>query len=297
MSDQTPFRLVFSFASDRLPPFSQYALSYQVRFEAIEHPDLADAAAACSQVTRSVTRNPKRALAALVRQHLQKRERAEREIRQLMPELDANCPAMPFPEWPEKLAITGLMTPVDSDENPYPAEVLYDASVPGQRTRTFGGPEAGIAAQDSLLLDPQGYTVTHYSQRAPVCRPMLPGTIRRDWAVRAPCECAATINGVTSLSPHGTTRILVCPLASPRVAWAWYAISAKPTVFMVTSLLGDEGKRLFSVLDYHQWLPGFSFPRSVFKKPRQCDSAVGLRPPPSQLKRCSTCHLGPAPSP
>src|SRR5204862_7917399 len=133
--------------------------------------------------------------------------------------------------------------------------VLYDGAVPGQRTRIFFPPGSPISAQDSLLLDPHGYTVTHRRRNEPVCKPVVPGAIRPDWPARAPCACAGTINGTTALSPQGTTQILVCPLASPRVAWAWYAASGRPSVFMVTSLPGDQGRRLFSVLDYRDWMP------------------------------------------
>jgi hypothetical protein len=293
-SDQTPFRLVFPFASDQLPPFSLYALSYQVRFNTLDETDLAGIDATCRQAKPTLTENPRLTLHGMIGEISQSSQIAASEINRIMPELQADCPALPFSEWPERLAIAGLMTPFDSDENPYPAEVLYDWTVPAQRTRTFGGPEAGITAQDSLLLDPQGYTITHYRDRSLVCRPVLPGTLRPGWAVRAPCECAATINGTTSLSPYGTTRILVCPLASPRVAWAWYALSGRPTVFMVTSLRGDEGKRLFAMLDYHTWLPGHSFSRSAFGKPSQCAIASHSRPTRPTLRQCSTCHLGPA---
>jgi hypothetical protein len=293
-SDQTPFRLVFPFASDQLPPFSGYALSYQVRFNTLDETDLAGIDAACRQAKPTMTGNPARTLHGLIDKISQSRKLAQSEINHIMPELQADCPAVPFAEWPERLAITGVMTPIDSDENPYLAEVLYDWTVPAQRTRTFGGPEAGITAQDSLLLDPQGYTITHYRDRPLVCRPVLPGTLRPGWAARALCECAATINGTTPLSPYGTARILVCPLASPRVAWAWYALSGRPTVFMVTSLRGDEGKRLFATLDYHTWLPGHSFSRSALGKPSQCAIASHSRSTRSLLRRCSTCHLAPA---
>jgi hypothetical protein len=293
-SDHTPFRLVFPFASDRFPPFSRYALSYQVRFDTLDKTGLAEIDTICKQAKPAMAGNPLRTLQDAIANLSQSDLRAEGEISRLMPELQADCPALPLTEWPERLAITGLMTPFDSDENPYPAEVLYDWTVPAQRTRTFGGPESGITAQDSLLLGPQGYTITHYRDRPLVCSPVLPGTIRPGWAARAPCECAATINGTTSLSPYGTTRILACPLASPRVAWAWYALSGRPTTFMVTSLRGDEGKRLFAVLDYRAWLPGHSFSHSEFGKPSRCAIASHSRLTQSRLRRCSTCHLGPA---
>ena len=291
-SDRSPFRLVFPFSSDRLPPLSRYALSYQVRFETLEQPGLADVAAACEGASRETTARPPRRLRALIDAMAQSHNRADSEITRLMPELDASCPATAFPTWPEKLGITGVMTPFDSDEQPYPTEVLYDWTVQGHRARTFGGPEPGIIAQDALLLGPRGYTVTHHGDDRLTCKSILPGTIRPDWPEHAPCACAATINGTTALSPYGTTRILVCPLASPRVAWAWYALSGRPTAFMVTSLPGDQGKRLFAVLDYRSWIPGHSVSHHVFRKPQQCSSVADSRTGPSASTRCATCHLG-----
>jgi hypothetical protein len=296
-SDQSPFRLVFPFASDSLPPLSRHALSYQVDFQSLSQSGLADVAAACRDATPATARNGALSLRALLEAMPQSPHRSGAAIKALMPALDAACPDVPLPKWPERLALTGVMTPFDSDENPYPAEVLYDWTVPAQRSRIYGGPRPAIAAQDSLLLEPLGYTVTHYRSKGMTCRAVLPGTIRPDWATRAPCKCAATINGFSPLSPHGTTRVMACPLASPRVAWAWYALTGRPDAFMVTSLPGDEGKRLFAVLDYREWLPDHPFPRSVFDKPAQCTATS--RPRRSTLapaaSGCSTCHLGNSP--
>jgi hypothetical protein len=294
-SDQSPFRLVFPFASDRLAPLSRYAMSYQVGFEPLSETDLPGVAEACKRAKPAPMRHGRRALHRLIEAMPRASHRAEGEIRRLMPALEA-CPAAPLPEWPETLAITGLMTPIDSDEDPYPAEVLYDWTLRAQRSRIFFPPESAIAIQDSLLLDPQGYTVTHHRPGGLTCEPVLPGAIRPDWASRAPCSCEATINGTTPLTPHGTSRILACPLATPRVAWAWYALSDRSTVFMVTSMPGDEGKGLFAVLDYRDWLPGHPFPRSELDKPLQCKPAPRSQPAmPPASSRCSTCHLGPTP--
>jgi hypothetical protein len=296
-SDRSPFRLVFPFASDRLPPFSRYALSYQVSFEPLVQTDLSATASMCKGTKLTTPRNGRRALRELVNAMSRSPDRAKGEIERLMPALAPSCDTDPFPRWPEHLAITGVMTPFDSDEDPYPTEVLYDWTVPGQRTRTFGRPESKIAAQDSLLLGPHGYNVTYHRPERLTCEPVLPGTIRPDWASRAPCECAAQITGTMPLTPYGTTQILVCPLASPRVAWAWYARAGRPKVFMVTSRPGDEGKGLFAVLDYHDWRPGHRVPRSVFDRPAQCmprANSRGARAP--ALNKCSTCHLGKASS-
>ena len=294
-SDRSPFRLVFSSASDRLPPLSRYALSYQADFQPLSQTGLADVAAVCKGAKPASGASGARALRALLDAMPQSHHRSADEIERLMPALDAQCPDVPFPQWPEQLALTGIMTPVDSDENPYAAEVLYDWTVPGQRSRIFGHPGSAFAAQDALLLDPRGYTVTHHRGSGLTCKAVLPGTIRPDWTSRAPCACMATIRGTTPLSPHGTTRILRCPLSSPRVAWAWYALGGRPTVFMVTSLPGDEGKSLFAVLDYRDWLPNHLFPRSVLDRPLQCTSVTAPVNTPPASRRCSTCHLGPAP--
>jgi hypothetical protein len=285
-TDQTPFRLVFQSASDRLAVFSRYALSYQVAFEPLSQTDLADIAAVCKLAKPAPTKSSARALRELIDGMAQSPDRADDEIKRLMPALDASCPATPLPTWPDKLALTGLLTPFDSDESPAPTEVLYDWSVPGQRSRIFRPAESRQAAQDALLLGPRGYNVVYRSRDGPICRPNLPGTIRPDWPLRGPCDCEAVINGTTPLTPHGTTQIMSCPLASPRAAWAWYSLAGRPTVFMVTSLRGDEGRGLFAVLDYWDWVPGYSVPRSAFDKPAQCLPSAGA---PSH---CATCHLG-----
>jgi hypothetical protein len=163
-SDQSPFRLVFPFASDRLAPLSRYAMSYQVGFEPLPETDLRGVVELCKRAKPAPARDGVRALRRLIEAMPRASHRADADIRRLMPALDA-CPATPLPEWPEKLAITGLMTPIDSDENPYPAEVLYDWTLRAQRSRIFFPSESAIAIQDSLLLDPRGHTVTRHRAR------------------------------------------------------------------------------------------------------------------------------------
>lgn len=305
-SDQPPFRVAFQFAVDRPAVLGRFALSYRVGFAPQAATGLSTVAAACRRAKRlGNNRAGPRALDALIEAMAQSPDRADEASQQLMPALSASCPAVPFPTWPEKLAITGMMTPYDFHENPYPTEVLYDWSVPAQRSRILMQPQTGVAAQDSLLLGPAGYTVTYGRQGGSMCQQVLPGTIRPDWASRGDCQCAGTINGQSPLTPYGTTRILVCPLGTPRVAWSFYALSGRPTVFMVTSMRGDQGFGLFAVLDYREWLAHSEFPGSVFGKPAQCQApprgskrGSGVlsgpgRPPGSP--RCDSCHLGSAP--
>jgi hypothetical protein len=285
-SNQTPFRLAFQSASNRLAPFGRYALSYMLRFETRPDIDLGGTARACQNAGQGAQNSggslDQRLATALTG------ERADKVIAQLVPELAA-CPASPLPTWPDKLAITGLMTPWDVDENPYGTEVFYDWTSRAQRTRVFPYSRAPFRAQDALLLGRRGYNVT-YRRPGPTCEPVLPGTLRPDWPLRGSCSCEAVLTGTSALTPYGTTRIFTCPLASPRAAWAWYALDGRPTSFAVTSLPGDQGFGLFAVLDYRDWLPDHQAPAMAFKESAQC-RAHGVRAR-ADTKQCSTCHLG-----
>jgi hypothetical protein len=217
--------------------------------------------------------------------------RADQEIQQLAPEL-ASCATTQLPRWPDKLAITGLMTPWDADENPYSTEVSYDWTIPAQRSRIFPSSRSPFTAQDALMLGPRGYNVTFRQQGAPTCAPVLPGTLRPDWASRGPCTCEAVLTGKSALTPYGTSQIITCPLTPPRAAWAWYALDGRPTSFAVTSFPGDQGFGLFAVLDYRDWLPGHDIQHSVFDMPPQCRApSATVR---AELRKCSTCHVGAA---
>jgi hypothetical protein len=313
VSDRTPFRLIFQSAGNQLAPLSHYAMSYQTRFERLEQSDLAQLAQSCNGSLPATAGTGADALRALIdgMEHAGKRDGDE--LARVMPELAA-CPVAPFSRWPERMAAVGFLTPFDVDQNPAPTEVLYDWTISGQRSRIFFPPGGPVSARDALLLGSRGYNVTYSRTAGPLCTGTLPGTIRPDWQQRAPCSCEATIVGTTALSPHGTTRIMSCPLASPRRAWAWYTLDGRPETFMVTSLPGDEGFGLFAVLDYREWLPGHRSSPQVFERPAQCTapsmrtgtapegSRQSARPSPAPGMApgdrvdgagCSTCHAGP----
>jgi hypothetical protein len=288
-SDNLAFRLAFQKASNRLAPLSKYALSYRLHFELNAESSLGDISRTCHNASQSASGGPRnldRRIAALTSS---KRERASQAIEQLAPEI-AGCPSTPLPTWPDKLAITGLMTPWDSDENPYGTEVFYDWSKRAQRTRTFPYSHGPFRAQDALLLGRRGYNVTYRNAAGPTCEPVLPGALRQDWSLRGSCTCEAMLTGTSALTPYGTTRIFTCPLASPRAAWAWYALDGRPTSFAVTSLPGDQGFGLFAVLDYRDWLSGHQAPSSAFDPPQQCQAHASRMH--ADTSRCSSCHLG-----
>jgi hypothetical protein len=289
-SDQTPFRLAFQSSNNQLGVLSHYALNYQIRFESNSDAQLAGINRAC-QNAKQISTDGARALDERVVALSSARERADDEIHRLAPNLSV-CPATALPVWPDKLAITGLMTPWDASENPYGTEVFYDWTAHAQRTRIFPYSSARFVAQDSLLLDRQGYTATYRPESAPICTPVLPGTLRPDWLSRGPCSCEAMLIGPSPLTPRGTARIFTCPLAPPRAAWAWYALDGRPTSFAVTSLPGDQGSGLFAALDYRDWLPGKDAPAGVFDKPAQCQAHGGTVQ--TSIGECSSCHLGEA---
>jgi hypothetical protein len=287
--DKVPFRLAFQKANSQLAPLSNFALSYQFRFESNADSELGSVSRACRNASQSdpaEARSLDRRIAALSSSN---GARASQEIERLAPEIAA-CPSAPLPTWPDQLAITGLMTPWDADENPYATEVFYDWNSRAQRTRTFPYSHGPFRAQDALLLGRRGYNVTYRHQAGPTCQPVLPGALKPDWSLRGSCSCEAMLTGTSALTPYGTTRIFTCPLASPRAAWAWYALDGRPTSFAVTSLPGDEGFGLFAVLDYHDWLAGHQAPPGAFEMPRQCRPR-GLRMQ-ADTGKCSTCHLG-----
>jgi hypothetical protein len=166
------------------------------------------------------------------------------------------------------------------------------AHQPAQRSRIFPSSRSPFTAQDALMLGPRGYNVTFRQQGAPTCAPVLPGTLRPDWASRGPCTCEAVLTGKSALTPYGTSQIITCPLTPPRAAWAWYALDGRPTSFAVTSFPGDQGFGLFAVLDYRDWLPGHDIQHSVFDMPPQCRApSATVR---AELRKCSTCHVGAA---
>jgi hypothetical protein len=293
-ADRTPFRIVFAAPGNRLAIFSQHALSHQVSFDALPETNLAAIVRSCD-AAKPTKKQGGDALRERLAHMSRARGRADAALKRLVPALAA-CPKTPLPPWPARLALTGLMTPFDAEENPYPTEVLYDWSIQAQRTRIFFPPGSATSMQDALLLGPRGYTLTYRRQQGPTCAPVLPGTIRPDWAARAPCDCQATIEAGTSLTPDDPIRIMVCPLNKPRVAWAWYTPQGRPRLFMVTSMPGDEGTGQFAVLDYWDWRPGHPASGLAFARPAQCESQTGHTTgsgrPTAALAPCATCHLG-----
>jgi hypothetical protein len=294
-SDQSPFRLLFQKPGDQLSILSSYALSYQVRFEALSETDLAVVAASCQRGKRA-QQSGRRALHNALSSLERSRLRANTEINRLLPELDPGCPDATRPSWPEALGMTMFLTPLDFHTNPVPAEVQYNWKLRSQRTRMFWPGESPLANEDVLMLGARGYSVTHTRAGDVQCLAALPGAPRPNWIREAPCACEAVIKGTTSLTPYGSVQILRCPATKPRVFWTWYTFEGRPMVFMVTPSRGDEPTALITLADYYEWAPGYVSAEGAFEKPVQClDTQIQsqTKGPPRSPEPCGRCHLTP----
>jgi hypothetical protein len=296
-TDQSPFRLLFQKPSEWLSIISSYALSYQVSFETLSQSDLAAVGASCQNAKRDTQQSGRKALRSLLDAMDRSRSRASAEIKRLMPELDADCSMLPSPAWPESLAMTMFLTPLNFHANPFPTEVRYDWTSRSQRTRMFWPTGSPVLVEDVLMLGAHGYSVTRKQTGAVQCIAALPGTPRPGWISEAPCACEAVINGTTPLTPYGPVQILRCPATEPRIFWTWYTFEGRPMMFMVTPSSGNEPTALITLADYYAWLPGYLSEKSVFTRPTQCPApalapqAKSRHPRAPSNEPCRRCHL------
>ena len=309
-SDRSPFRLLFQKPGDHLSVLSSFAVSYQVSFEPLPQSNLATLASACRQGARRRQGGVYDALhtlesAALESSALESSpSRADAEIKRLFPQLAMRC-ASSRPHWPQALAMTMFLTPLDFGTDPVPAEVLYNWQLRSQRTRMFWGAQSPTADEDALMLAQHGYSVSRQRSGEVQCIPALPGTPRPNWLAEAPCTCEGMIGAGSPLTPYGAAEILRCPATPPRLFWTWHTLEGRPMMFMVTPSKGDEPTALITLADYYAWVPGYPSGESLFARPAQCPD-LSARPgaklaigrPPSRLigrapEPCGSCHLTP----
>ncbi len=296
-SDRTPFRLLFERPSDRLAILSRHALSHQIAFAAAPDVDLSGVAATC-KAEKTHAPIGRDALAEVFARMERAADRAEADIKRLVPELEASCPTTPLPDWPDQFVTTAIMTPIDADSMPMPAEVIYNWHLKSQRTRMFWPDKSPIRSEDALLIGPDGYEVIRNRSGNLACHGSLPGVLKANWPTVAPCTCAGAIRGTTPLTPYGSTRILNCPMTAPRVAWAWFTNEGRPILFMETSSSSDPGGGLLAVVDYHAWAPGAAITDAALAKPAQCRGSRQAQPARrGDENQCPACHLGGATAP
>jgi hypothetical protein len=299
---RSPFRLMMTQPADRLAGLSAYALSYQLRFEALQDTDLAGAANKCEGKIQHASGSGKAALRKLLEAMEHSQFRAPDDIAHLAPGLSGECPAASLNGWPEHAAMSMVMTPPGFGDSPMPTEVLYDGNARMMRTRNFWPARSELAADDALLLDGFGYSVAHTRAGRLICHAALPGALRPDWPVTGGCSCEASIKGGTALTPFGAARILVCPMTAPRVVWSWFALDGRPMIFMETSAPGDDPAGKLTLVDYHAWRPGHVPASAAFQTPLQCPAPAPQTGSPGLVhakqpapRRCGACHTDRAP--
>lgn len=164
--------MVFPFPNSRLAVLGEFALGYQLNFEKVGNVDLSEPVAACKFATPALPETANRGPRERIDAMSSATGKASAEIERLLPQVSA-CPTAWLPHWPDKVALTGLMTPFDFNEVPYQTEVLYDWTVPAQRSRIYFPDQSSSAVQEALMLEAGGYNVTYYRRGAPTCRGVL----------------------------------------------------------------------------------------------------------------------------
>ncbi len=303
-ADHSPFRFMVTQPDDRLSALGWYSFSYQVRFDPLAETGLEPIVASCEQKAPAHGKEGRAALMKLIADMEHSGNRSDAAIANLMPELETVCPQQPLPGWPKQAAMTAIMTPPAFKDNARPTEVLYDGIRKMQRTRMFLPARSHFANDEALLLDGYGYSVSRTRAGRPVCSNSLPGALRPNWPETGGCTCEASLKENTALTPFGPARILVCPMTSPRVVWAWFAGDGRPMVFMETSAPGDDPEIVLTLVDYTAWKPGHQSERAAFDAPSQCRALKQFVAPPktshsmqSGSRRCGACHLDGAANP
>jgi hypothetical protein len=295
----SPFRLMITQPSNWLSILSWYSFSYRVRFDALRETGLAAIADSCDANKQAPPDNSRAELQKLLSGMESSTFRSDAEISALMPELNAACPAAPLPGWPDRAAMTAIMTPPDFSGSPMPTEVLYDGQRKMQRTRNVWPPRSDLATDDALLLDGHGFSVARTRTGRLICTAGLPGALRPNWPETGSCSCEASIGANSALTQSGAARIFVCPMTKPRVVWAWFGSDGRPAVFMETSAPGDDPAGVLTLVDYYSWEPNRIPDPVAFDIPAQCPvtkpeaetPASASHAIPAARRRCGACHL------
>ena len=158
-----------------------------------------------------------------------------------------------LPSWPQQFYLTVTMIPVlQNYDDPFPTSVVYDWEIQSQRT-TMCEPDATYNAyliHNNTYITRQSlkngsvYCISHLNFGPPV----------PNWMDKDKCKCMGTITSNPAITLWNLTYIVVCPLESSRVFWAWFTtdVGYRPLLFMETLSPPDEGTGL-SVADYHSF--------------------------------------------
>ena len=221
-------------------------------------------------------------------------ERPDR-IKKLIPGLSHQaCTGMAAVRWPDRYVTTAIVTPIQFDDDPYSALILYDWSETAtQLILPFQGRPLTLQGIISLKKN-VGYRMRLPPKGNGTCAAVLPGLVKPDWMTVASCECQGVIEHNATLSPVGDSQILSCPIKAQgsRIMWNWYTTDGRPVMF--TEAMPEGGGVMLA--DYHDWLPGVTARASDLALPNACavpaDSSGSGRAAFSNVS-CSDCHTTP----
>ena len=290
-----------SFVSRALDPaiIGDYAMTYFPAFTPLPQTDLAALRDRCAATAKpggagiSAAVPTARELMA-IGDEAGEAERKER-LAALIPGLSHGACARVNPvRWPDRFVMTAMVTPIKVNDNPYSALIYYDWN--GAQTQLVlpfhGSPPI---LQGIISLKQQvGYRLRHHQSGKDTCAADLPGIVRPDWMTAASCECKGVVGRDSTLSPHGDSQILSCPIKGQggRIMWTWYATNGRPIMF-VEAMPQSGGVML---ADYGDWVPGQTGRASDFELPKICtpandqDHAPAGDAPSFSGVSCSDCH-------
>jgi hypothetical protein len=220
-------------------------------------------------------------------------ERLDR-IKKLIPGLSHQaCSRMAPVRWPDRYVTTAMVTPIQFDDDPYSALILYDWSETGtQLILPFQGRPLTLQGIISLKKN-VGYRMRLPPKGNGTCAAVLPGLIKPDWMTVASCQCQGVIEHNATLSPSADSQILSCPIKAQgsRIMWNWYTTDGRPIMF--TEAMPEGGGVMLA--DYHDWLPGQTARPSDLELPNACSvpaNNLGSSGAGSTFSNvsCSDCH-------
>ncbi|MGC2075078.1 MAG: hypothetical protein WA728_03400, partial [Xanthobacteraceae bacterium] len=174
----------------------------------------------------------------------------QKQIDALIPGLSYQaCSRMTPVRWPDRFVATGIITPIQTNEEPHPTVIVYDWSeAPSMLTVPFYGNPLTLLMTISLKKRIGYRMMAHPTDKPLVCEPIFPGAVKPDWMTLASCQCRGVIDHNPALNPDDETQILSCPIKMQgrRVMWNWYTAQGRPIMFTEAAPFGDG----FMLVDY-----------------------------------------------
>jgi len=295
-----PLRTLMTTPSRSPAVVGEYAMTYFPTFERIGRSDLSRLRDFCRNAAAhdddhgrgiSATTAPNlRALMSARRNDAADVERTRRLAR-LIPGLDPSACATAAPyRWPDRFAMTAIMTTWAFAPGPFAAEIFYDWTGRSQLTRLHDTNAPKFTpARDGLLTPDIGYDIARSESGTTTCQRVYPGMVRNDWMTHDQCKCRAVITNNHAFAGEATVQILSCPVKPSGLFWAWYAGSGQPLAFQSTA----RNPTGLNFAEYGRMEPGRQLPAGILDVPAACTAADVPKLSEIELTNrssCSGCH-------